>query len=131
MLKPGDANYAAFYPHNVNNWVVKSFVSWLVMIASTLNELDVFHYGKPFWQASHDGVKVSHVKFQSYGIQFCWGETNWLLCLGFLHLLGGKVPDIAEGLRKLMKRIDRVRLKLRAAGFDRPTGRSTEDLMRM
>ena len=129
VLKAGDANYAAFYPHNVNNWVVKSFVSWLVMIAFTLNELDDFHYGNPFWQALHDGVTVSHVKFQSYGIQFCWGGTNWLLCLGFSHLLGGKAPDIAKGLRKLMKRIDRVRLKQSAAGFGRPTGHSTEDLM--
>jgi hypothetical protein len=80
--KAGDSNYAAFWPKDVNNWAVKSFHILLVMIAYVFNDLDELHSGNPFWQANHDGVTVSHVKFQSFGAQLEWDARTWVLCMG-------------------------------------------------
>ena len=119
VLVAGDPNYASFNPKDVNGWTLKSFLLFLLMMAHVLNLLDDANHGNAFWQALHDGVTVSHVKFQSFGMQFVWDKINWLVCFGFCHVLDGTGPGIVKGLRDCMGRIEAFRLKLRAAGFAR------------
>jgi hypothetical protein len=112
VLKAGDANYAAFWPCDVNNWVVRSFHILMLMTAYTMNHNERFHGGNPYWQGIHDGVTVSHVKFQSFGAQMEFGGINWLLCIGFTHLTSGTGKDVANSFKQCMARIQKIRQKI-------------------
>ena len=102
MLRSGDPNFSKLRPADVNDWVVKTFHLFLLMLGHVLNDLERKHCGNPFWQALHDGVTVSHVKFQAVGMQFEWENTNWLVNIGFCRCLNSTAQEVSQLLNQCL-----------------------------
>ena len=110
----GDANYAKFNPDDVADWVPKAFHLLMLMAGYVTIQKEKLHGGDECFQFMHDGVTVSHKKFQSFGMQTEWEGINWLLNIGFTHMTGGLAQDISDGMDDCLARMDEIRDQLKA-----------------